>query len=376
MEVIEREFSNIGLFSDIHFGKSRDSALKLELCSNFVKWLAEDIKEREIDALVFGGDWFDNRNSISVMTINHAYDSLKLLAKECPVFLIVGNHDSTLKTGLSINSLRQFNDIPNVHIVETETLLKLPSCNIMMCPWERLKSIQGLSSKDRPDVLVGHFEFNGASLFNHVFDSSDVEIDDISEVSPLVFAGHFHVRKEYSTKGGKIITIGSPFELDWGDINNHKGYYSLDCKTKNYTFVRNTKSPIHIKIYMSKAKADIDSLETYDITGNYVKLLIDEKFEYDDLSKVIEKINSFNPLRTCFIEYLYTINFKTATTDESKMLISKRHSIEMSMLDYVKKYIESMDAALFDDIPRERIATIAETYFKDSEKKLKDKSKE
>lgn len=376
MKTLSKNYSKIAFFTDIHFGKSKDSVLKLETCEKFIDWFCGELKSNSVDAAIFCGDWFDNRNSISVVTMNYAYNCLKKIAEVCPIYMIVGNHDSSLKTGLGLNSLRQFNDIENVEIVQDNLILEAgKDCRILLCPWDKYFDLPDEMRLQRSvDILTGHFEFNGAALINSVFDKSAFGIGDLAKISPLVFSGHFHVHKEYATDNGKIVVIGSPLELEWGDIDNQKGYYLLDCRNKSYTFVPNTLSPIHVKLYLSRLKTCPDYLATEKVTGNYVKLLIDEKFEYEDLTKAIEKINALNPLRACFIEYLYTMSFDSPITDPENLetIATTVENLEMGIFEYVKKYINCMDDSYFEESSKERIITLAETYFTETEKRMKE----
>ena len=83
----------VAVFSDVHWGKGRDSSTKLEISERFVHWLAEELRVNGIGAAVFCGDWFDNRHSLNVNTINKAYESLRMLCSVAEVYAIVGNHD-------------------------------------------------------------------------------------------------------------------------------------------------------------------------------------------------------------------------------------------------------------------------------------------
>ena len=69
-------------------------------CRGFVMFA----KQRNVDAVLFGGDYFDSRSSIDVKkTMNIATESLYMLANEgFPVSMILGNHDLYLRDSTSI----------------------------------------------------------------------------------------------------------------------------------------------------------------------------------------------------------------------------------------------------------------------------------
>ena len=67
------------LESDIHFGKSNNSQIKNQDCLDFIKFTCDYVKEhKEVDEIIFLGDWFDNRDSINVSTLYYSSKALDL----------------------------------------------------------------------------------------------------------------------------------------------------------------------------------------------------------------------------------------------------------------------------------------------------------
>ena len=358
-KVIETRFQKFALFSDIHFGKTKDSIIKLRTSVDFIKWFLERCEENKVDAVIFGGDWFDNRSNISVATLNIAYDYLKKIAIKYPVFMIVGNHDSTLKNTIKVNSLNQFNEIPNVTIIDEPTIVQSSAGReILLCPWDT-----NISVIDKMyDCVIGHFEFAGAETAGlNIQESSNVTINDLTKNVPLVFSGHFHIRKEYAYGDRKLITIGSPFELDWGDYGNKKGIYFYDSPTRTYTFIENIISPCHVKIHWSLIQKDPNIICEGIVKNNYVRLIVDEKFKYSDLLKTQDKINQLNPIRCCDTEFM----FSGSNEDLDSIDINSDIEIKMTNLDYIKKFISKMEDRYFDvDVSKEKLSEMATQYYR------------
>lgn len=64
------------IFTDIHCGLAGNKTSRLNICIMVVKEMLKAIKDRGIENIVFAGDWFHNRNTLDLNTINV---SLKLI---------------------------------------------------------------------------------------------------------------------------------------------------------------------------------------------------------------------------------------------------------------------------------------------------------
>ncbi len=69
------------IFSDFHWGKSKNSEIKIQQNEKFIKWLIQQAKINNITHIIFMGDWFETRNTISVKTYNHSYEALCNMSK-------------------------------------------------------------------------------------------------------------------------------------------------------------------------------------------------------------------------------------------------------------------------------------------------------
>jgi len=338
----------ISLFTDIHWGHNKDNVNKLKYTQEFVKYFIKENKKRDIDTVFFLGDFFDNQNSINIQTMNVAYANLKMLCKFFHVYMILGNHDLFLKDNTKIHSIKPFSEIPNLKIISENTIVDFNGKSGMLCPW-------GFETIDKDlDYLFGHFNFNGAELCGSIFNGGNYSMADLNKIAPLVFSGHFHIRKEYHTKHGKIITLGNPLEKDWGDYNNTKGFYILDTQTSEYEFIENTFSPKHLKILWSE-KYDIN----FDIIkDNYIKLVVDEEYQYQDVLGILNEIKLHNPL-TANIEYIFSVNKNLL----GEIKVSKKE-INMDKISYIHKFLDSMEKQVEQEIDWTSVKNRTEEYYK------------
>ena len=322
----------VALFSDLHWGKSRDSDVKLQSANEFIDWFIELVKKENINDVIFLGDWFDNRNSITVKTQNHSYAALRKFSDNgINLYMIVGNHDAYFKDTIDINSIKHYHDIPGIYPIEELTEIHFSPTNKygLMCPWETYTE-----SDETYDVMFGHYEFQGAYLVGTV-SSSGMNIEDLLVKSPMIFGGHYHIRAEYDHKEGKVVTLGCPLELTWGDYENPKGVYILDTEDMSYEFIENKISPKHIRMYWSHIK---DSNEKFDkIKGNYVKLVVDTKYKFEHIMKVLNMINTKNPLKAAEPEFVYNKNMNILSTVD--ITSDSDGVLSMSKLEYMENYI-------------------------------------
>jgi len=362
MKHLQINSNKIALLSDVHWGKSRDSDIKINVLIEYFNWYLDILKEQNIDTIFFLGDWFDNRNLISVKTQNQAYDILKQLSdNNIKVYMIVGNHDAYFKNTIHINSIKPFSDIKNIFPIQelTEITFNSNDKKGLLCPWDTFDS-NNINSKY--DIMFGHFEFQGAYL-NDSVSFGNISVSDLLEISPLVFCGHYHIRNEYIKKNGKLITVGCPVELDWGDYNNEKGIYIVDMNTLNISYIKNDKSPKHIKLYWSKVKENIEDFSL--VKNNYIKFVIDCEYNFEHIMKIINEINALGPLRPCETDLIYN-NALNALDDISFDVDDKILSI--SKLDYMIKYIQEFTKNTDKlDIDIEKMIAITKLFYKNTE---------
>lgn len=84
--------------SDWHLGRSLETVSLAEHQRAFLRWLADLVHEREVDAVLVCGDVYD-RAIPSVEAVRLLEQALVALVPQCPVVLISGNHDSAARLG-------------------------------------------------------------------------------------------------------------------------------------------------------------------------------------------------------------------------------------------------------------------------------------
>lgn len=355
------------IFSDFHWGRSKNSEIKITQNEKFIKWLILEAKAKGITHIIFMGDWFESRSTISVKTYNHSYEALRSMSDAGLTFhMIIGNHDIYYRETNYVNSLKPYNEIPNVHIyADAEPVQFNGEHKGLLVPWETFDydNMKGL----KYDVMFGHFEFIGA-VHNAV--SSDCSKhgfngNEMTAVAPLVFSGHYHARREYNYKNGKILCVGSPLQLDWGDYNDTKGYYIYNSVDNSYEFIENTVNATYVKVLWSDIKKKDNSVLKH-VNGNFISLVVDEQYKFEQVMKVMNLINRLKPIKNCDVSYEYSQRFNffgTVSGDDAKV-------IQKTKFEHMIDYINNIDEDDVGNLEIEMVLSLCKNYYHEASLKV------
>ena len=328
MEMTKLNQSRVAIISDLHLGVHTNSTFWHQIAIDWAKWFRSELKKESIKDIIFCGDWHHNRSEISVSTLQVSADILDIL-QEFNLIAIAGNHDMFFKTRTDVNSLSIFKNRKNITIVDTavETLTHNGK-TLALCPWNTNKD-------DIPkcDIIFGHFEIETFSMNAYKVCSEGLKIKDLLAKSPLIFSGHFHIRQQKDYKEGTVIYTGNPFQMDFGDTDNTKGYYILDIDTKNYTFTQNCISPTYKKVSSSEI-LNIDSTDNLKqfVCNNIIKLKIDQDLTQEELDKLHVKLTELKPAE---LTIDYDINFNRLSSDVDEKHDFSGIDIEQAIHEFI-----------------------------------------
>ena len=113
------------LLTDTHIGIKNSNRYFLDLTLNLFKEIIDYCLENNINRIIHLGDWFNNRYSINVLSMQCSIKIIELLEKNnIDIIIIKGNHDQYYKNKSFPHSLILFNTHKNVTIVEKELELE------------------------------------------------------------------------------------------------------------------------------------------------------------------------------------------------------------------------------------------------------------
>jgi DNA repair exonuclease SbcCD nuclease subunit len=324
--------SEVGIFSDPHYGVHRNSETWHKIALDHAKWAAEQFKQRGIKDIIIPGDIFHDRNDIAVNTLHVVTDIFDVL-RDFNIIITVGNHDAYYRDNSSVNSVSILRGWSNITVVDTLVVEKLQGKTIAFCPWG-----QDIDQVPKCDLIIGHFEINSFKMNTYKVCTNGLKASDLTERAPLTITGHFHHREERKYENGTILYVGSPYQEDWGDFGTTKGLYILDLNDLSYKFIENNISPRYMKLRYTELTTGVYTPDTLKaaIKGNIVKFYVDQVLEPSVLETIVRKLVAIKPVE-------FTIEHDV--TEQSKVNIEEAANKEfnISVEKSIDEFIDLMD---------------------------------
>jgi DNA repair exonuclease SbcCD nuclease subunit len=318
--------------SDVHIGVHQNNVFWFNVAQNFVSWLQKELKEQEIEDIIICGDLFHYRDEISVNTIHLAANLLHEL-KDFNIIMLVGNHDSYYKDRADVNSLTPFKGWSNIKVISQVESSENFNQTLTFVPW-------GTDLKHIPksDIVFGHFEIESFRMNSHKVCDHGTKASDLLEKGNLIISGHFHISDERKYSDGTILYLGSPYQMDFGDVDSSKGVYILDIVSKEYKFIENKQYPKHKKILLSdliKEKGLNENVKKQ-FANNIVKFIIDKNITSDEIDFLQKKLATLKPVS---INVDYAANF-------NKFNIQNEANVDLSGVDIpkaIEEFVNMLD---------------------------------
>ncbi len=208
-------FETSVLFSDIHFGYRSNSKKHNLTCLEYIDWLIAECKARGIKTCFFLGDFFHNRATINLDTLNFGIEAVRRLSEYFDnVYMLVGNHDMYFRQKRDVTSVEWTDIFENVHLINEPTTMG-DCCFLPFLVQDEWKDLENLTAK----YVYGHLELPGYKL-NNLMEMQDrgKESDKAFSKCEYVFSGHFH-KRQYRILDSKaeIHYIGNPFPHNFND---------------------------------------------------------------------------------------------------------------------------------------------------------------
>ena len=249
----------IAILGDTHFGVRNDSVIFRE---NFSKFYSDVffpiLKERGVTQVIQTGDFFDKRKHINFTTLKFVKEEFIEPAKKAGIHIVelLGNHDLYFKNTVKVNSPEQLaNHYDHFDVIMEPTTLDYDGLAIDIVPWiceENQDAINDYLSVSDSPVVIGHFEFNGFDMYRGI-PCKRGETTGMFNKFEKVISGHFHTR----SSRGNIDYVGTPYEMNWSDCNDKKGFHLFNTETLELEFIENPYT-LHHKILYD------DTLTNYD----------------------------------------------------------------------------------------------------------------
>lgn len=319
----------VAIISDLHLGVHANSLEWHKNAIEWANWFKVECLSNNIVDIIFCGDWHHNRSEISVSTLQVSADILDILS-EFNLIMIIGNHDIYYKYRTDVNSLSVFRNRKNVTILDRYQTVETFNKKISFCPWNT-----SISEIEQSDIIFGHFEIETFKMNAFKVCEEGIKIKELLKRSDLIISGHFHTRHEKNFGTGTILYVGNPFQMDFGDTENQKGYYILDITTNKYDFVPNNVSSRYKKVNLSclvKEETITPNIINI-ISNNLVKLKIDMNISQEDMDILLAVLYKLNP-ESLTVDY--DINYNRLLNDTADVDDLSGIDVEQAIQEFVK----------------------------------------
>ena len=316
-------------FTDIHFGLRHNSKEHNQDCLDFVSWMIDEAKSRDVDTCIFLGDWHHHRSNINILTLDYTMQALRKLNNNFKnTFLMVGNHDLFYREKREIHSLIVGSEFNNIKLIDLPTVID----DVALIPWlvdDEWKQVSNLKTK----YIFGHLELPGFKM------NANVEMPDHGTLNAghfqnqdYVFSGHFHMRQ---TKG-KVTYIGNPFGHNYADVwDFDRGAMYLEWGNKP-EFLNYVDGPRFISINLSSLLADP---ELYLKSKTYLQVILDLDITYEEASF----------LRETFISQYNVREFKLIKNYDEDLTTDLTENVVFKTVDQIViEKLKGIDSDTFD----------------------------
>lgn len=187
------------------------------------------------------------------------------------------------------------------------------------------------------DYGFGHFEVNGVEQTGSVSSGCKYHYNDLFKLADKIYSGHYHNSVSY--KDNKILMLGSPLQLNWGEWNRKKYIYILDVINDELTKIENQVNIKFDKVYYSmfeKNKYKPKTLKKI-VQNNFIKFIIDKAYQFENIMKYTEEIKKQKPAS---LQIQYLISLTSDLLTESAQQIIKTSSKDNK--DYLYEYIDKI----------------------------------
>lgn len=248
---MNKTLNKVALFTDIHFGARNNSEQHNQDCIEYLKWFCDLVKKDvNIDHIIFMGDYFEQRSSISGQTLDYAYTGAKMInSLGLPVYIISGNHDLWYRQTRQIYNSRIFDSLKNFNVIGEPTIIdNLGSRGSVLFPYLFENEYSSLINYSEYPVIFGHFEFKDFVITGDTIVKEHGPDHKQFKKFKRIFSGHYHQRQIKDN----VVYIGNTFPTNFADANDtERGMAIYEYKTNKLEFIDWQDAPTYIKCKLS-----------------------------------------------------------------------------------------------------------------------------
>lgn len=376
-------------FADLHLGMENYGKIDPKTCLNsrlfdFLAGLDKVVKaSKKAHLVLFAGDAYKTREPSQTYQREFA-SRIKKMAENCPVVLVVGNHDTPVASAKA-NTLDIFKalGVKNVYISNKPEILNLKvksgeKIQVATLPWltknellnenEKTKSIEETTRKateklikivkdfdesldpDIPSILLAHASVSGAVFGSEqsIMLGSDLILPkSVLEDSHFDYVGLGHLHKhQVLSKSPPIIYSGSIERIDFSESREEKGFVVVGISDKGqatrkfeteYEFIPlPARRFVQIEVILDKDEKEptekiISEIKKHDIKNAVVRVIIEAK---KDTALKVDETEIKNALKDA--NYIAGVHKEIVSEIRDSRVIFTE---ELSVLELLEKYL-------------------------------------
>jgi len=340
---------SIALITDSHFGLYNFNKTKFyRMMDYFDNVFFPYVLENNIKDVIHCGDLVHNR----VVMDNYIDGQIKkrffkwFVKNKVNLHCIVGNHDTYYKNDIEHNWTRanSMEFLPYIKVYDKSTIIKIGNYTLGLVPWlPDIDMIKTIPSKDEVDILLGHFEVDGAMITISQTSKKGFSYDWFNGYKQ-VLSGHFHIKSTHNN----FRYLGTQYQMSWGDYGDSKGFWTIE---DNFvlSFHENIFSPRFLKLYYMETDRKI-TLKLGGMTNELQDISIEQARKYSE--------NNY-------------IRFIIKKFDSQELMEKTYNSIVNNSLDKIEIYndshlVENFNFEEFEETVKDdvEIITIIENFIK------------
>lgn len=354
----------IAIITDTHYGKRSDNIFMLD----HQKLFFDDVffpylEKNNIKSVYHLGDLVDRRKYINYNTLNRLNtDFLQPIKKYTDEFVIIaGNHDTFYKDTNQLNAINQL-----LHGYDFETITMSPKHHtfkdgspVLLLPWicrENLKESLKEIKKSKAPVCFGHLQLIGFEMHKGSFAEEGLRQDLFDKFS-TVLTGHFHHKSDYEN----IHYLGCPYQMDWGDYGDTKGFHIFDTETYELTFIHNPYNLFH-KLEYDDKNSSLEKILSLDFTKykkSFIRVVVKNKNNPFWFDSYIEKLEQIEPLSIQIIEDMGNLAFDGEETDlihvEDTITLLSNYCSQIGVSENLKPKLNELLQSLYNEANNNRM---------------------
>lgn len=241
------------LFSDLHARKLYRNLSSEEVLQDIINVIHEIqviAKNNKVEAIIFLGDLFDRKGSVSVELLDRIYKALRPFADN-HFIMIQGNHDISGRYSIlePFKELGEAIDYPCVFDLGGKKFFAYPHYD-------------GDYLYEEADVMIGHL-----ALAEGVLGDTDIKlkkelsIKEIEDFYDLILLGHYH---KFQKIREKTWYIGSALQLSFGEAGQKKYCVILDTDDLSLEWIELTSARQYIiMVFANQPEMTQDEMKGY-----------------------------------------------------------------------------------------------------------------